>query len=124
MPVSTSKTVPKPTGQDTFTGTLLGPEWEFNHNPDTSKFSLLGGTGGLRLKTATVTSDFYAARNTLTHRILSPKSSGTFLIDVSRLVDGDRAGAALFRDISTYIGIHKTGTNAQLVMVNKLDMNT
>ena len=27
------------TGTDTFTGTTLGPQWEWNHNPDTTKWS-------------------------------------------------------------------------------------
>jgi beta-xylosidase len=124
MPVQTSKTVPPPTGLDSFTGTALSHEWEFNHNPDTSKWSLVGGSGGVRLRTATVTNDLFTARNTLTHRILGPKSSGTFRIDISKMADGDRAGAVLFRDVAAYIGIHKEGSAAKLVMVNNLNLNT
>tara|TARA_R110002003_G_scaffold1193_1_gene22737 strand:+ start:9653 stop:11272 length:1620 start_codon:yes stop_codon:yes gene_type:complete len=124
MPVKTSKTVPPPTGLDSFKGSSLSHEWEWNHNPDTSKWSLLGGSGGLRLSTATITNDLFSARNTLTHRILGPKSSGTFRLDISKMADGDRAGAVLFRDVAAYIGIHKEGANAKLVMVNKLNMNS
>lgn len=123
MPVQTSKTVPSPLRTDSFTGTSLNAEWEWNHNPDTSKFSILS-SGGLSLKTATITNDLYSARNTLTHRILGPKSTATFRLDISKLTDGDRAGAILFRDISAYIGVHKSGSTAQLVMVNQLDLNT
>ena len=57
------------TGVDTFDGTKLGPQWEWNHNPDTTKYSV---NNGLRLSTATVTNDLYNARNTLTHRIQGP----------------------------------------------------
>lgn len=124
MPVQTSKTVPGPTGLDLFTGTALSHEWEWNHNPDTSKWSMVGGSGGVRLRTATVTNDLFTARNTLTHRILGPKSSGTFRIDISKMADGDRAGAVLFRDVAAYIGIHKEGSAAKLVMVNNLNLNT
>jgi beta-xylosidase len=124
MPVQTSKTVPAPTGLDSFTGTSLSHEWEWNHNPDNSKWSLLGGSGGVRLQSATVTNDLFSARNTLTHRILGPKSSGTFRIDISKMADGDRAGAVLFRDAAAYIGIHKEGSAAKLVMVNNLNLNT
>lgn len=124
MPVQTSKTVPPPTGLDSFTGTSLSHEWEWNHNPDTSKFSLVGGSGGLRLRSATVTGDLFTARNTLTHRILGAKSSGTFRIDISKMADGDRAGAVLFRDVAGYIGVHKEGSAAKLVMVNNLNLNT
>lgn len=120
-PVTTSKTVPPPTGIDTFAGTSLSPAWEWNHNPDSTKWSL---SSGLRLRTASVTTDLFGARNTLTHRILGPKSSGTFRLDISKMADGDRAGAVLFRDVAAYIGIHKTGTTTNIVMVNNLNMNT
>ncbi|KAH8712018.1 glycosyl hydrolase [Phaeosphaeriaceae sp. PMI808] len=124
MPVQTSKTVPPPTGLDSFTGSSLSHEWEWNHNPDKSKWSLISGSGGVRLQTATVTGDLFTARNTLTHRILGPKSSGTFRIDISKMADGDRAGAVLFRDVSAYIGVHKEGTTNKLVMVNNLNLNS
>ncbi|KAF2683358.1 glycoside hydrolase family 43 protein [Lentithecium fluviatile CBS 122367] len=123
MPVQTSKTVPAPVGTDSFQGTALSDEWEWNHNPDTSKFRLVGGAGGLLLQTATVTNDFFSARNTLTHRIIGPKSSGTFRLDISKMKDGDRAGAALFRDIAAYIGVQKEGTAVKLVMVNNLNLD-
>jgi hypothetical protein len=40
------------TGKETFSGTTLAPEWEWNHNPDNTKWS---AGSGLRLQTATVT---------------------------------------------------------------------
>ncbi|KAJ0106800.1 hypothetical protein J7T55_001324 [Diaporthe amygdali] len=119
MPVSTSREVEPPGGLDTFT--TLSDEWEWNHNPDTSSWNLVEG-GGITLKTATVTDDLYSARNTLTHRSLGPKSEAIFELDVSQMADGDRAGAALFRDRSAYIGIHKSGDAATLVYVNGMDL--
>jgi len=124
IPVSTTKTVPPLTGTDSFTGSSLSHEWEWNHNPDTSKFKLLGSSGGIQLSTATVTGDLYTARNTLTHRIIGPKSAGTFRFDISKMADGDRAGAALFRDNMAYIGIHKSGSTNQLVYVNNLSLDS
>ncbi|THU98001.1 beta-xylosidase [Dendrothele bispora CBS 962.96] len=105
------------TGVDNFTS--IGPEWEWNHNPDTSSFEL---NEGLVLRTASVTTDLYAAKNTITHRILGPKASGTILLDISAMTDGDRAGISMFRQISAYIGVKQTGNTRQLVMVNGLDM--
>ncbi|KAK2599767.1 hypothetical protein N8I77_011493 [Diaporthe amygdali] len=119
MPVSTSREVEPPGGLDTFT--TLSDEWEWNHNPDTSSWNLVEG-GGITLKTATVTDDLYSARNTLTHRSLGPKSEAIFEFDISQMADGDRAGAALFRDRSAYIGIHKSGDAATLVYVNGMDL--
>lgn len=123
MPVQTNKTVPSPVGTDNFQGTSLSHEWEWNHNPDNTKWKLVGGSGGLLLQTATVTNDLFTARNTLTHRVIGPKSSGTFKINVSQMKDGDRAGAVLFRDVAAYIGIHKEGTSSKLVMVNNLNLD-
>jgi beta-xylosidase len=122
--VDTTKTVPPVTGTDNFQGAALSHEWEWNHNPDNSKWELLGGSGGLRLQTATVTNDLFTARNTLTHRIIGPKSSGTFKLDIRAMKDGDRAGAVLFRDVAAYIGIHKEGNSAKIVMVNNLNLDS
>ncbi|KAF2660390.1 glycoside hydrolase family 43 protein [Lophiostoma macrostomum CBS 122681] len=122
LPVRTSKTVPPPTGVDTFSSPSLSHEWEWNHNPDATKWSL--SSSGLTLETATITPDLFTARNTLTHRIIGPKSAGTFKLDISKMTDGDRAGAALFRDVAAYIGVHKTGSSAQLVMVNNLTLDS
>lgn len=121
VPVITNKTVPGPTGIDTFRGPSLSAEWEWNHNPDTKAWSI---GAGLQLTTATVTNDMFTARNTLTRRILGPKSSGTFRINISGMIDGDRAGAVLFRDVAAYIGIHRMGETASLVMVNNLNLGT
>ncbi|KAK5116131.1 hypothetical protein LTR62_008457 [Meristemomyces frigidus] len=92
---------------DTFSGTTLGPQYEWNHNPDTTKFNV---NNGLTLDTATVTSDLNLARNTLTHRILGPKSEATIKLDYSKMQDGDRAGLVLLRDASSWVGLIKTGS--------------
>ncbi|MDQ0963618.1 beta-xylosidase [Streptomyces sp. B4I13] len=108
------------TGVDTFDGPALKPRWEWNHNPDDSKWSV---NNGLTLRTATVTNDLYAARNTLTHRIQGPTSTATAELDVSAMRDGDRAGLALLRDSSAWIGLKRDGGVTRLVMVNGLTMD-
>ncbi|KAK2808581.1 hypothetical protein FQN50_004613 [Emmonsiellopsis sp. PD_5] len=107
-------------GKDTFEGTALSHEWEWNHNPDTTKFSV---DNSLFLQAATVTDDLYAARNTLTRRIPGPASSATIVIDISGMTDGDHAGIALLRDQSASIGIKRDGDAARIVMVNGITMN-
>ncbi|NUP51293.1 MAG: glycosyl hydrolase 43 family protein, partial [Catenulispora sp.] len=113
--------VKPPTGVDTFAGTALGPEWEWNHNPDTTKFSV---NNGLTLQTATVTNDLYSARNTLTHRILGPTSTATIPLDYSGMHDGDRAGLAMFRDSSAWIGVKRDNGANRLVLENNITMDT
>ncbi|THV07596.1 Arabinanase/levansucrase/invertase [Dendrothele bispora CBS 962.96] len=100
--------------------TSVGLEWEWNHNPDNSAWSL---DDGLALNTATVTTDLYSAKNTITHRILGPKSNGTVLLDVSRMTDGDRAGISMLRDISAFIMVKQTGSTKELAMVNGVNLN-
>ncbi|KAF7553633.1 hypothetical protein G7Z17_g3520 [Cylindrodendrum hubeiense] len=105
------------TGTDYFE--TLGPQYEWNHNPDNAAWSI---DRGLKLKTATVTDDFFLARNTLSHRILGPQSTATVELDYSAMVDGDRAGLALFRFEAGWIGIAKTGDRTTISMVNNIAM--
>ncbi|MEU5266028.1 glycoside hydrolase 43 family protein [Amycolatopsis sp. NPDC021455] len=108
------------TGVDTFTGSALGPQWEWNHNPDTSKYSV---GNGLRLQTATVTNDLYWARNTLTHRIQGPSSTATVTLDLSAMRDGDRTGLAMLRDSSAWIGVKRDGGRNRVVLQNNITMD-
>jgi beta-xylosidase len=108
------------TGTDTFTGPL-GPQWEWNHNPDTSKFSV---GNGLRLSTATVTNDLYNARNTLTRRIPGPSSTATIQLDYAAMANGDRTGLVMLRDQSAWIGVRKDNGVTRVSMTTGLTMST
>ncbi|WDM16124.1 glycoside hydrolase 43 family protein [Streptomyces lavenduligriseus] len=109
------------TGVDTFSSTALSPRWEWNHNPDNTKWS---AGNGLTLRTATVTNDLYWARNTLTHRIQGPTSTATVQLDHSAMRDGDRAGLALLRDSSAWIGLKRDGGVTRIARVGGLTMDT
>jgi beta-xylosidase len=115
------RAVKPPTGTDTFTGSALAPEWEWNHNPDNTRWSV---GSGLRLQTATVTNDLYNARNTLTHRILGPSSTATIVLNYSGMRDGDRAGLALFRDLSAWVGVRRDSGATRVAFVNNINMNS
>lgn len=108
-------------GTDTFTDATLNHEWEWNHNPDNTKWSV---GSGLVLKTATVTNDLYAARNTLTHRMVGPIGTATIELDISTMSDGDVAGIAALRDTSAWVGVKKTAGAYKVVMVNNLTMDS
>ncbi|KAH7141906.1 glycosyl hydrolase [Dactylonectria macrodidyma] len=94
--------------------------WEWNQSPDNSKWSIQQGQ--LLLETGTVTDSLYLATNTLTHRTTGPMSTATFCINWSKLKDGDRAGASLFRDQSAYIGIHQDDGATRLVYVDDMTL--
>lgn len=108
------------TGTDRFTDSSLSHVWEWNHNPDTSKFSI---SNGLKLSTATVTFDIYSARNTLTRRIHGGQGTGTLELDFTNMADGDRAGLALLRDSSAWVGIKRDGSSFTINFVNSITMN-
>ena len=105
--------VPSMIGTDEFTAATLAAKWEWNHNPDDSKWT----TGnGLRLQTATVTDDLYKARNTITHRIQGPSSTATVELDLASMMDGDRTGLAILRDSSAWIGVRRENGVLRAVM--------
>ncbi|WP_049575229.1 glycoside hydrolase 43 family protein [Streptomyces sp. SBT349] len=108
------------TGVDTFPGPALAPKWEWNHNPDTGRFSV---GDGLTLRTATVTYDLYSARNTLTHRIQGPTSTATIELEHGGMADGDRAGLAMLRDSSAWIGLKRDGGATRVVRVDGITMD-
>ncbi|MCY0929391.1 family 43 glycosylhydrolase [Streptomyces sp. H27-H1] len=121
FPSLTPHLVPPLTGADTFTTATLAAKWEWNHNPDNTKWS----TGnGLKLQTATVTNDLYAARNTLTHRIQGPSSTATVELDPSAMANGDRAGLAMLRNASAWIGLRRDNGVTRLSMTDGLTMDS
>lgn len=103
---------------DEFNNPVLGMQWQWNHNPENSNWSLTERKGYLRLKTVKVVNDLKSARNTLTQRMFGPFSTATIEIDLKNMKDGDVAGLAVFQDPYAYIGIKMEGTSRKLVMYN------
>jgi beta-xylosidase len=114
LPCGAAKVKPRST-KDFFITPSLNHEWEWNHNPDNSKWS---SGKGLMLHTATVTNDVYAARNTLTRRIIGPRSIATIELDYSNMRNGDVSGLAALRDSSAWIGVKKMKNTVQVVMTS------
>lgn len=108
-------------GTDAFAGTALGHAWEWNHNPDPARFSV---NNGLRLAAASVTNDLFQARNTLTRRIRGPVSTATIVLDPANMADGDRAGLALFRDVTGWVGVRNDGGALSVAMVTGVDLDS
>ncbi|MDM7856481.1 glycoside hydrolase family 43 protein [Cellulomonas alba] len=119
-PIATDRAVAPMTGLDVFEGDSLGPQWEWNHNPDPERFRV---GDGLHLRTATVTDDLYAARNTLTRRIQGPTSTATVELDVAGMTDGDVAGLAMLRQTSAWIGVERARDGLRVVMRDGLTMD-
>jgi len=92
--------------------------WQWNHNPDNSAWSVNRKKGYLRLTTTRVDSLFTQARNTLTQRTLGPECSGSTLIGVTNMKDGDFAGLALLQRKFGLVGVRFNDGVKSVVMVN------
>ena len=101
---------------DTFTEPQLGMQWQWNHNPDNSAWSLMESPGQLRLHTVNVTDSLDRARNSLTQRIFGYNcegtasanyidSYGTIKMATAHMQEGDVAGIAVFQDPYSFIGV-------------------
>lgn len=105
---------------DDFSVDTLGFQWQWNHFPDDSKWSLTERPGYLRLHSLPA-KDFFIARNSLTQRAIGPVSICTVEVDASGLKDGDVAGLALLNYPYAWIGIEKT---AESYVVKMFDYTT
>ncbi len=91
---------------DDFSGKQLKRIWQWNHNPDDSKWKLQKGV--LRLY-STPAKQLMWARNTLTQRVIGPESTTTVELNVSKLKDGDVAGLGNINNPCSWLGIVKQG---------------
>lgn len=108
---------------DEFDSTKLGMQWGWNHNSDSTKWSLSQNPGYLRLSTAKVVANLRDARNTLAQRIFAYYSktfgtTATIKINIDSMKNGDIAGLAVFQDPYAYIGIKNNNGNKYAIMVN------
>jgi beta-xylosidase len=92
--------------------------WQWNHNPDNSLWSVTEREGYLRLKTGRTDTSFVTARNTLTQRTIGPESTGSTLLDVSNLKEGDFAGLSLLQKNYGLVGVKAENGSRFIVMVS------
>ncbi|XHR98256.1 hypothetical protein ACFJIV_11055 [Mucilaginibacter sp. UC70_90] len=72
----------------------------------------------MRLTTGRLDSTLLSARNTLTQRTIGPQCSGTTLIDVANMKDGDFAGLVLLQQKYGFVGVKSDHGSKQVVMIN------
>ena len=104
---------------DDFSGEKLKLEWQWNHNPIDRAWSLTERKGWLRLKTARRVDNLYMAPNTLSQRMMGPKSMATVKMDVGRMKDGDRCGFAAFNGHSGVMTVERNGKSYELSLTNQ-----
>jgi len=92
--------------------------WQWNHNPDNNLWSVQERKGYLRLKTARIDSTFEQVRNILSQRTFGPKCTGSTLLDVSAMKEGDFAGLTAFQKKFGQVGVKVINGQKSIVMVS------
>jgi endoglucanase len=99
------KPLMQPPTSDDFASSTLGLQWQWNHNPDNTRWSLTERPGWLRLK-ATQSAGFWTARNTLTQKGQGPWSRGEVKFDLQNLQPGDICGFGTLGKYSAHIAVN------------------
>ncbi len=98
---------------DDFNGKTLGRVWQWNHNPDDKLWSLKGGR--LRIQSQPAEQLMWA-RNTLTQRVIGPKSVATVELYTKGMKDGDVCGLGNINVPCSWIGIMKDSNAGTLLL--------
>lgn len=106
---------------ENFNGKTLGRVWQWNHNPDDTKWSIKGGK--LQL-TAMPADQLMWARNSLTQRVVGPRSIYTVELSTSKMKDGDVAGIGNINVPCSWLGVVKEGTKMKLRCFEQLSNDT
>lgn len=103
--------------RDDFREPDLGPQWEWNHQPRSSHWSLSERLNHLRLHAfePLERDNLKTAGNTLTQRVLRTKrSTVTLILGLNGLADGQIAGLCHFSDRYGTIGVRREGGRVHL----------
>ena len=110
---------------DDFNGKTLKPIWQWNHNPDDKMWNMKGGRLHIQSQPA---EQLMWARNTLTQRVIGPKSIATVELYVKGMKDGDVAGLGNINVPCSWIGIRKDGNALTLQcfeqMTNRVEVKS
>lgn len=111
------KPICQPATSDDFESSTLGLQWQWNHNPDDTRWSLTERRGWLRLR-STVAKDFWHARNTLTQKGQGPVSRGEVKFDLRGLKPGHICGFGTLGKINGHIAARCAGDGSVTLEMN------
>ena len=110
----------RPQTSDEFDHATLGPQWEWNHNPDDEHWSLTSHRGYLRLIPAPA-EDLLSARNTLTQCMQDNEFEFTVRLDLSHMKDSVHAGLAMFEKSASGLEVVQSGKVRRLSFFHLTD---
>ncbi len=106
---------------DEFSSPVLKPQWEWNYQPDATKWSLIERPGFLRLRPSPLllTHGFQSIGDVITQRSFrTKKNEFTAQIDLSGMANGQKAGIAHFAKTYASVGIVQKGGIRRLLFDN------
>lgn len=109
-----------PQTSDEFGSAKLGPQWEWNHNPDDAHWSLTARPGYLRLVPMQA-SGLLSARDTLTQCMQDNAFEFTARVDLSGMKNGVHAGLAMFEQSASGLEIVQSGSERRLAYFHLRD---
>nr|WP_294780306.1 glycoside hydrolase 43 family protein [uncultured Flavobacterium sp.] len=92
--------------------------WQWNHNPDNKNWSVKERKGYLRIKTSRIDSSFTQVKNVLTQRTFGPVCSGTTMLELSKMKDGDFAGLSLLQKDFGLVGVKVEKGSKKVIMID------
>lgn len=93
----------------------LALEWQWNHNPDNTAWSVTKRDGWLRLSNNSIATNILNARNTLTQRTEGPSCSSIIKLDTSGMKAGDYAGLSAFQFKYGNVGVYVTDSGVKKI---------
>lgn len=97
----------------------LALEWQWNHNPDNTAWSVTEREGYLRLKNKTLASHLLNARNTLTQRTEGPSCSSFIKLDTKGMKAGDYAGLSAFQFKYGNVGVYVADDGSKKIYMSE-----
>jgi len=91
--IKVPKQIEHPQTSDDFAEPTLQPQWQWNHNPVSTGWSLRERPGWVRLHGLPAT-ELTLARNSLTQKLWGQAGAAEIKLDISALTEGQRAGLA------------------------------
>ena len=110
-----------PQSSDEFNSPILEPQWEWNYQPRSEKWSLNERPGWLRLHAfrPLEPDNLMKAGNTLTQRCFRTFTNEVVIeLDLSGMADGQQAGLCHFAKTYSAVGVKQDGATRRLVNVN------
>lgn len=103
--------------------TVLKKQWQWNHEAREGFWWIRQG-GGLVLKSCKISANLTHGVNTLTQRMMWPRSAAKVTLDASGLMDGDYAGLCALQGCYGFVGVHKNNGSYYLVVMTRELENT